>query len=271
VQKDLVGKIMWKVNCRPDEIERGIISLMKEHGLYRIYLGIEDGTDTGLQQMNKQQKVSDSITGIEILKEQKINIDFGFMLFQPATTYHSIYENLEFLATISDDGYMPVTFLKMLPYFGTRIEKELRNEGRLTGKPGSFDYEFENRSLNDMHHFVFDIFSSWLNNPEGLSNIAKWVSDYLSVFTFYNGSHSGIEYLSGELFTQVADANMFMLATLKKVSEKFESRNYQLNDDKELDDFRRSVASKHDTVLEKIKEIIGKVELFNLTKAFFRI
>ncbi|TFG89856.1 MAG: radical SAM protein, partial [Candidatus Atribacteria bacterium] len=131
--KELVGKVMWKVNCRPDEIDRPIIKKMKEHGLFRIYLGIEDGTDAGLLRINKKQKVTDSKRGVNIIKDLGIGMDFGFMLFQPATSYKTLNENLIFLETICGDGYMPVAFLKMLPYFGTSIEKDLRNEGRLTG------------------------------------------------------------------------------------------------------------------------------------------
>ena len=43
----LSGNIMWKINCRPDEVEQEPFALMRKHGLYRVFLGIEDGTDTG--------------------------------------------------------------------------------------------------------------------------------------------------------------------------------------------------------------------------------
>ena len=206
--KDLVGKIMWKVNCRPDEVDQGIIEMMKEHGLFRIYLGIEDGTDAGLLQINKMLKVTDSLKGVRIIKDLGIGMDFGFMLFQPTTTYKTLNENLIFLETICGDGYMPVSFLKMLPYFGTRIEKDLRDEGRLTGSPGFLDYGFYEKSLNDYHHLVFDLFNQWLNAPDGFTNLSKWTSDYLAVYTFYFGSMSRIQHLSDELKFSVSKANL---------------------------------------------------------------
>jgi hypothetical protein len=270
-KKGLVGKVMWKVNCRPDEIESETIMMVKEHGLYRIYLGIEDGTDSGLQQLNKRQHVSDNISAIHILKEHGVNIDFGFMLFQPTTTYQSLFTNLDFLDKICNDGYMPVTFLKMLPYFGTKIEQELRKKHRLTGKPGFLDYDYEDASLNKLHRFIFDIFNRWLNAPEGVSNVSKLAKDYISVFSFYNGSRSGVEDLSRELDTQVSEANMFVVETLKELSEMFESGKYLDDQDKVLDNYRYNVQSKHDAAFHEIKRIIGKIELFNLTKALFSV
>ncbi len=52
-QKGLSGKILWKINCRPDEINEDSFSLMKKYGLFLVFLGIEDGTDTGLHALKK--------------------------------------------------------------------------------------------------------------------------------------------------------------------------------------------------------------------------
>ena len=113
--KDLTGKILWKINCRPDEVHLESFELMRQHGLFRVFIGIEDGTDSGLIKMTKQLTVSDNLRGVNILKKLGIGIDFGFMLFHPSTTYNSFRENLQFLELICGDGYMPVTYLKMMP------------------------------------------------------------------------------------------------------------------------------------------------------------
>ena len=38
--------------------------------------------------------------GIDILKRLEIGFDYGFMLFQPASTFKSINDNLELFKTI---------------------------------------------------------------------------------------------------------------------------------------------------------------------------
>ena len=77
--------------------------------------------------------------------------------------------------------------------------------------------------------------------------------------------------LSNELTKQVKTANKFMLEILNKLSVKFESGNYHLKNDKELIDYRNRIEEKHDKTLESITNIIGKVELFSLTKGFFKL
>lgn len=54
-------------------------------------------------------------------------------------------DNLDFLREICGEGYSAVTFLKMLPYFETPIEKQLRGERRLKGKPGFLDYDLNSK------------------------------------------------------------------------------------------------------------------------------
>ena len=218
--RDLSGKIMWRINCRPDEVDPDSFEIMRHHGLFSVFLGIEDGTNSGLLKMNKRIHVSDNIRGVNILKNLGIGIDFGFMLFQPATTHDSLRENLKFLELICGDGYMPVTFLKMLPYLETKIKEELMIEGRLKGKLGFLDYEFYDRSLNDFHSFI-------------------------------------------------SESNMFMLTSLIELSIKFESGDYNLKNDATLDTYRISIEEKHNSTLKSVSEIIGKTELYHLTKEVF--
>ena len=197
-----------------------------------------------------------------------ISIDYGFMLFQPDTTYNSLNDNLKFLELICMDGYMPVSFFKMMPYLETQIEKELRKKGRLKGIPGFLDYDYFDNTLNDFQHFVFNSFNTWFSSPKGLLNISKWANIYHSVYSFYNGIHTGIQHLSNELSTQVSDSNRFMIETLKELSTRFESGSYNVKNDKELDYYRSKIEEQHHSALKNITGIITKIELFSLTKHF---
>ncbi len=150
-----------------------------------VFLGIEDGTDSGLLILNKHMTVSRSIEGINVLKKLGIGFDYGFMLFQPFSTFKSLNDNLNFLKKICGDGYTPVTFLKVLPYYETSIEKELRADGRLKGEPGFLDYDFLDNALNDYYKFITCTFFEWLRDPDGLVNISRWARNYVSVFSYY--------------------------------------------------------------------------------------
>ncbi len=81
---------------------------------------------------------------------------------------------------------------------------------------------------------------------------------------------SRIQKLSDELKSSVSEANLFMLDTLKMLSAKFESDNYLQENHKEIDGIRGAINEKHSISLETLFEIIRKVELYSLTKYFFR-
>jgi len=258
-RKKLVNKIMWKINCRADEVDSQSFALMKSHGLYQVFIGIDDGTDSGLLQLNKHMTVEESLRGISILKDLHIRIDYGFMLFQPASTFRSVIENLAFLRGICSDGYMPVTFLKLEPFFDTRVEKDLRKEGRIKGKQGFLDYNFLSTPLDHYCKFVLGSFMDWINNTDGLVNVIKWAGNYLSVFEYFNKMTPEVQSLSADVQKTVSQSNTFILDTLQELAVLFESGEYDAVKFSDLKFYRKNINEKHDHFRNQIVNPIKKV------------
>jgi len=259
--KKLIGKIIWKINCRPDEIEYNRFALMKKHGLYLVFLGIDDGTDYGLKLLNKNMTIAESIRGINILKELEIGIDYGFMLFQPASTLRSVNQNLEFLRELCSDSLTPVTFLKLWPFFDTRIEKELHHAGRLKGKPGLYDYDFLSNSLNQYYKFIETSFMEWINDPEGLSNIIKWARNYFLVFSHFYRTTSEVEFLLSKVKITVAKSNKFILDTMEEISDLFETGKYDDGNFENLKGFKNVIERKHKLYKGQIGKLVKRLSL----------
>jgi anaerobic magnesium-protoporphyrin IX monomethyl ester cyclase len=258
-RKKLAGKIMWKINCRCDEVDYNSFAMMKSHGLYLVFLGIDDGTDSGLIRLNKNMTVKESLRGINILKELKISFDYGFMLFQPASTFRSINDNLAFLRQLCSDGCTPVIFLKLEPFFATRIEKELRKEGRLKGKPGFLDYDFLSVPLDHYYKFIRDSFMEWINDPDGLGNVIKWARNYLLVFAHFYKMTPEVLSTSIEVQKCVAQSNVFILDTMQELAAVFESQKYDPVKFSDLKFYRKIINEKHDQYKEQIVNSIKKV------------
>jgi anaerobic magnesium-protoporphyrin IX monomethyl ester cyclase len=244
--RNLDKRIMWKINCRPDDIDHEIFTMMKEHGLCLAFLGIEDGTDEGLACLNKNMSVKDSLRGINILKQLRIGFDYGFMLFQPSSTFTSINENLTFLETICGDGYTPVSFLKVQPYFETRLEKALHKEGRLKGRPGYFDYDFTDKSLDHYFLFVSDCLREWLLGNKGLLNFLKWARNYLLVYSRYFDSSTEFSEIFDNVKSITAYSNLSLLETLKELTGFFETGRFNNGDYNSLRDYKERICSLHD-------------------------
>jgi radical SAM superfamily enzyme YgiQ (UPF0313 family) len=257
--RNLADKIMWKINCRPDEVDYDRFALMKKHGLYLVFLGIDDGTDSGLKLLNKHMTVTQSLKGINTLKTLEIGFDYGFMLFQPATTFGSVNHNLDFLRQLCGDGTTPVSFLKLRPYFDTSIEMELKKEGRLKGKEGYLDYDFFSDSLNCYYKFISESFMEWLTDPEGLGNILKWAKNYFSVFSHYYKITPEVQSLSAQNIKCIAQSNMFLLDTLKELSGKFEKGKYCKGRFSELAAYKNNIKEEHDKYKEQTGKCVMKV------------
>ena len=138
----LVGRVMWKISCRADAVDPDLFAEMSAAGLYFVYMGLESGTEEGLKTLHKQITTTENLRAVEVLKRLDLAFQFGFMLFEPSSTFDSIDENLRFLHAIVDDGRVALAFCRMIPYDGTPIKEELIRTGRLTGNVCQPGYDF---------------------------------------------------------------------------------------------------------------------------------
>lgn len=254
--RGLKRKVIWKINCRPDEIDMDTFRVMKQHGLYQVFIGLEDGTAEGLIRLNKRMPLGSGLRGVEILRNLELDFDFGFMLFQPETTFGSLRENMRYLERICSDGYTPITFLKLMPYFDTLVEKELREQGRLTGNPGNLDYKFRTESLDACWASVGECFAEWLWGREGVVNLAKWVRNYLAVGDFLWGSLSGIDNYRKYYRDTLARGNLFLADCMTELFDYYESGNYLTDEGKQKERIRTSAESMNKLLSKSLKKIL---------------
>ena len=179
--RGLADRVLWKVNCRPDEIEEGVIRMMRDAGLFLVYLGIESGTDDGLKVMNKRISVDQCFSAVDRLGRLGVGYDFGFMLFDPHSTIDSVEANLRFLERLCGDGSSSITYCKMLPYAGTRIERELREAGRLREDSGFADYSFIDPRVDELFGWFSRVFSTWITGHHGVLNVSRWARYHVAV------------------------------------------------------------------------------------------
>jgi len=164
----LTGRIGWKISCRVDDIEPEIMTRCRDRGLLTVYLGVESGSASGLKTLNKHATVEQNLRSMRILKETGVDADMGFMLLDPGSTLESVRENVAFLREVADLGGPPICFVKTLPLAGTAMEKQLAEEGRLTGDPLRPDYRFLDPRLDHYALWITLRFSHRNSAPNGL-------------------------------------------------------------------------------------------------------
>ncbi len=172
----LAGKVIWKINCRADAVDRDLFVRMRDAGLYLVYMGLESGSEEGLETLHKQITVEQNLRAVQLLKGIDLMWEYGFMLLDPSSTFDSVRQNLAFLRTILADGCLPVTFCRMLPYDGTPIKDALVRSGRLLGDVCNPDYDFLDPRLSEFYAGLTRVVSltGWIHGLEAVTLQLGW-------------------------------------------------------------------------------------------------
>ena len=175
-RNELPGKVIWKMNCRADAVERDLFIRMRDAGLYLVYMGLESGSEEGLETLHKQITVEQNYKAVNLLKSIGLMFEYGFMLLDPSSTFESIRENITFLRNILDDGCLPVTFCRMLPYHGTPIYDELVRTDRLRGDVCNPDYDFLDTRITEFYESLTNLVSltGWIHGLKAVTSQLSW-------------------------------------------------------------------------------------------------
>lgn len=180
---ELVGRVVWKLNCRADAVEPELFAEMRDAGLYLVYMGLESGNEQGLEVLNKGIDVAQNIAAVRVLKQLGLMFEFGFMMFDPSTCFGSIRENVAFLRTIVGDGSAAAVFCRMLPYDGTPIKTLLEQQGRLRGDVCDPDYDFLDPRIDSLYADINRLVhvAGWIHGHRALSPKINWAWNELAV------------------------------------------------------------------------------------------
>jgi anaerobic magnesium-protoporphyrin IX monomethyl ester cyclase len=213
-ERKLAGDVLWKISCRANDVDRDLFRSLKDHGLGMVYLGIESGTRAGLAAMNKGLTPEVSLRACDALKELDIPYEFGFMLFEPYSSFDSLQGNVEFLAALCGDGTAAVALSKMLALAGTNVEDVLRANGRLHGHPPYEDYRFLDPALDDCYEALAAFFRPWMHDERGCMNLSRYVRLQVEIFRRFHARQAEAEAAGTTLNRIVAEANRFLLETV---------------------------------------------------------
>ena len=170
-RQDLAGRMIFKINCRADAVEAELMARLRDAGLCVVYMGLESGSEDGLETLNKEITVEENLKAVATLKSLALHFEYGFMLFDPSSTFETIAESLAFLRAIVGDGTAPASFCRMVPYDGTPIKDELVRTGRFKGDIVNPDYDFLDPTVERFFHALNRMVhvSGWIHGVEALT------------------------------------------------------------------------------------------------------
>jgi hypothetical protein len=225
----LARKVIWKMNCRADAVDRDLFIRMRDAGLYLVYMGLESGNEEGLETLHKQITVQQNLKAVEILKSIGLMFEYGFMLLDPSSTFETIRENIGFLRTILADGCLPVTFCRMLPYDGTPIKDELVRTGRIRGDICNPDYDFLDPRIGEFYEALSKLVSlrGWIHGLRAVTVQLTCAWHEVATMERLFPVLPGIEEYKETLRRITKRSNNLLLTVVEDLSYQF-SHNWQL-------------------------------------------
>jgi anaerobic magnesium-protoporphyrin IX monomethyl ester cyclase len=222
-RNELPGKVIWKMNCRADAVDRELFIRMRDAGLYLVYMGLESGSEEGLETLHKQITVEQNIRAVNVLKDIGLMWEYGFMLLDPSSTFESIRENIGFLRTILNDGCLPVTFCRMLPYDGTPIKDSLVQSGRIRGDICNPDYDFLDPKIGEFYEALTKVVSltGWIHGLKAVTNQLSWAWHEVATIERLFPALPGMEEYKEKLRQITKESNDFLLRVVEDISYAF--------------------------------------------------
>jgi anaerobic magnesium-protoporphyrin IX monomethyl ester cyclase len=217
----LVGRTLWKISCRGEYVEPELFSRLRDAGLFLVYMGIESGDEEGLKVLNKEMTIEQNLLAVRMLKQLGIIVSYGFMLFDPSSSFESVRRNVDFLRQIVGDGRSAAVFSRMLPYGGTPIRDRLQQEGRLRGDLTHPDYDFLDIRLNQYHRLLTKAVRPWIHK-QGLSYELNYAWDELEAVRRLAPAVWGADDYWAALRSLTAESNERLFRLVEESSLAFE-------------------------------------------------
>ena len=207
----------FRILCRVDSFDgnnKFLLELLCNVGLTHIFLGVESGSDYALKVYNKKTTYKMNINTISIIKQLKLNLQIGFIMFNPYTTFDEIVENLNFLIKINQSHRL-YYLMKSISIFPNKpIERKIINDGLL--KYSSYKepikcYKFKDSRIEKISYHLNVLY-------ESISYIDKYIMNITDKFLIH-----GIQKINVKNFNKMIELSKRNFEDLSAISMKWEN------------------------------------------------
>ena len=109
-------------------VDEEVGDLLAQTGCCSVFVGMEAGDPTMLQNMNKRSTLSDNFSAMKILQSHHIGVIVGVVVGVPGETKESLARTVEFLKRISEfDNLDRIEWGSLIPFPGSCANRMLRD------------------------------------------------------------------------------------------------------------------------------------------------
>ncbi|MEI7640949.1 MAG: radical SAM protein [bacterium] len=149
IEKKLQIPFTFPNGIRADFIDEELVGLMKSAGLYRTALGVESGVQEVLDDIGKNENLSEIEAGLTLLKKYGIQTILFFVMGNPKDTETTMQKTIEY--SIKLDPYFS-QYASSTPFPGTRLYDMVKASGTLRVKDWDEFSQFDQKGYFDYPH-----------------------------------------------------------------------------------------------------------------------
>ncbi len=148
-----IGLVM---KCGPQDLDPASLQKLKELGLLRIFLGIESGSQCGLDSIGRRQTTVDTERAVSLCEEHGVSSQYTMIIFHPAATIDSMLADLDF---VDRHPAHPLNYCRAEIYAGTPLERKMIESGRATGSYLARTYRYADDRVARVWRLGRDLFA----------------------------------------------------------------------------------------------------------------
>ncbi len=167
-------KVQYEIITRSDRVDEEALSLLKESGCFRVWIGAESGSQKIIDAMDRRVKVDQVRRTIQLVKEHGMEAGTFIMLGYPGEDEKDIKETLHHLKYSNPDHY---TITVAYPIKGTPLYSEVENifiEELPWESTTDRDIDFKRRYKRNYYNHAIQWINSemqYAQNKKGLKSI----------------------------------------------------------------------------------------------------
>ncbi|MDR1992506.1 MAG: B12-binding domain-containing radical SAM protein [Nitrososphaerota archaeon] len=140
LREEKIDDVAIQIKARPESINKEAIEILRDMGLFRVFLGVENASNQGLKNLNRLQTIDQTVNALTILNDFDIHVEYNFLMFEPDVTMEDILCNIRFMGRYLEN---PFNFCRAEIYAGTGLATKLTAENRLMGDYFGFTYQIK--------------------------------------------------------------------------------------------------------------------------------
>lgn len=255
-----VNNIAFLIKARPDTIDDAVASALKDLGVVGVFLGIENATQSGLNELARGQSPESIYLALESLKTADIMAAFNILMFHPKATLEEIDANTEFMRKYSE---FPFDFGRAEIVAGSPLEKFAVDNTLIQGSWPNWDYRLTDELVDSLFRINAKTFRDKCSSYSEMIQFSIGLGYHAYVLKRLHAGRVADE-LASEAEELIKRLNAFI------VSKIVEMRGLGNRPSRsEVDDFRKGLSAGCNGFIRLASELDGRMLKLQMAEAVF--